>query len=68
MASGERTGSPLWEGREDGLAYVCRHYACREPAADRDALVIQLDRELGADRARHADARERASGVAGASK
>ena len=25
--------SPLWAGRDDGLAYVCRRYACREPAA-----------------------------------
>jgi uncharacterized protein YyaL (SSP411 family) len=67
VAWGERTGSPLWEGREDGLAYVCRHYACREPAADPDALVIELDREREADRARHAKARERVRGVAGAS-
>jgi uncharacterized protein len=59
VAFGERTRSPLWEGRQDGFAYVCRHYACREPAAGPDALVAHLDRELAADRARHAHALER---------
>ncbi len=42
VAWGERYESPLWEGREDGLAYVCRHFACRAPVADVDALVAQL--------------------------
>jgi uncharacterized protein YyaL (SSP411 family) len=32
LAWGERTGGPLWEGREDGRAYVCRSYACLLPA------------------------------------
>ena len=26
-----RYDSPLWDGRRDGLAYVCRHYACQAP-------------------------------------
>jgi len=54
LASGERTDSPLWEGRRDGFAYVCRHYACREPADSPDVLASHLDRELSAERARHA--------------
>jgi uncharacterized protein YyaL (SSP411 family) len=59
LAWGERTGSPLWDERGDGLAYVCRNYACREPAATPEALGAQLDRELEAERARHAGARAR---------
>jgi uncharacterized protein YyaL (SSP411 family) len=42
LAWGERYPSPLWEGRDDGRAYVCRNYACRLPAEDPDALVAQL--------------------------
>jgi hypothetical protein len=42
LAWGERYGSPLWEGREDGRAYVCQHYACQLPAED----VATLDRQL----------------------
>jgi uncharacterized protein YyaL (SSP411 family) len=42
VAWGERYPSPLWEGREDGLAYVCRDFACRAPVGEVDALVDQL--------------------------
>jgi hypothetical protein len=42
LAWGERTGSPLWEGREDGLAYVCEAYACRRPAGTVEELEAQL--------------------------
>jgi uncharacterized protein YyaL (SSP411 family) len=66
LAWGEPTGSPLWEQRDDGLAYVCRNYACREPAATAEALDTQLDRELAAERARHADALRGAGHEAGA--
>ena len=31
VAWGERYDSPLWDGRRDGLAYVCEHYACQAP-------------------------------------
>ena len=40
---GERFASPLWEGRADGLAYVCHDYACQAPVAEPDALVAQLE-------------------------
>jgi uncharacterized protein YyaL (SSP411 family) len=43
VAWGERYESPLWEGREDGRAYVCRNYACLQPATDVDMLTAQLD-------------------------
>ena len=42
LAWGERYDSPLWEGRRDGFAYVCEHYACQAPADTPDALRAQL--------------------------
>jgi uncharacterized protein YyaL (SSP411 family) len=42
LAWGERYDSPLWEGRDDGRAYVCRAYACQLPAADAATLTSQL--------------------------
>ncbi len=42
LAWGERYDSPLWEGRDDGAAYVCRDYACGLPADDPHALAAQL--------------------------
>jgi len=42
LAWGERYDSPLWDGREDGRAYVCQHYACRLPAEDVETLAAQL--------------------------
>jgi uncharacterized protein YyaL (SSP411 family) len=42
LAWGEPTGSPLWAGRAPDLAYVCRDYACRTPAADAATLAGQL--------------------------
>ncbi len=44
LAWGEPYGSPLWEGRETGKAYVCRDYACQVPATDPTQLMAQLDR------------------------
>ncbi len=42
LAWGEPYPSPLWEGREPGLAYVCRDYACQAPVDSADALAAQL--------------------------
>jgi uncharacterized protein len=42
LAWGERHESPLWEGREDGRAYVCRGYTCQLPATTPDELAAQL--------------------------
>jgi len=42
LAWGERTSSPLWEGRRDGAAYVCRHFVCRAPATDPATLGEEL--------------------------
>jgi uncharacterized protein len=46
LAWGERYPSPLWEGRDDGRAYVCRNYACQLPAEDPEALAAQLQTSL----------------------
>ena len=43
LAWGERFDSPLWEGRDDGKAYVCQNYACRLPASTVDELSAQLE-------------------------
>jgi uncharacterized protein YyaL (SSP411 family) len=43
LAWGEPYDSPLWEGRTDGHAYVCRNFACRQPVTDTDALAEQLE-------------------------
>jgi hypothetical protein len=43
LAWGERTDSPLWEGRADGAAYVCHRFACTTPAGDPATLAAQLD-------------------------
>ncbi len=42
LAWGERYESPLWEHRRDGLAYVCREYACLAPQDTLEGLVEQL--------------------------
>ena len=42
LAWGEPFASPLWEGRHDGYAYVCRHYACQAPAKTVPELLQQL--------------------------
>ncbi len=42
LAWGERYDSPLWEGRDDGKAYVCRGYTCGLPATTPEQLEHQL--------------------------
>ncbi|MGA2520954.1 MAG: hypothetical protein ABSG81_09085, partial [Acidimicrobiales bacterium] len=43
LAWGEPTASPLWAQRSPGLAYVCRAYTCRTPAATPAELARHLD-------------------------
>ena len=43
VAWGERTGSPLWEGRAEGVAYVCTNRWCEPPAASPEDLEERLD-------------------------
>ena len=42
LAWGEPYTSPLFQGRDEGLAYVCENYACKQPVSDADALLAQL--------------------------
>jgi uncharacterized protein YyaL (SSP411 family) len=46
LAWGEPFESPLWEGRtgpgQEGQAFVCRHYTCLAPTADKEILASQL--------------------------
>ncbi|MGH9091046.1 MAG: thioredoxin domain-containing protein, partial [Acidimicrobiales bacterium] len=42
LSWGERRPTPLWEGRKDGAAYVCRGFACRTPATEAGTLASQL--------------------------
>ena len=42
LAWGEPYESPLWEGRSDGLAYVCEGYACKAPVGAEGDLLAQL--------------------------
>ena len=43
LAWGEPYDSPLWQGRAEGLAYVCRDFACQSPAATTEELLAQLE-------------------------
>ena len=43
LAWGERYDGPLWEGRDDGRAYVCQGYTCQLPATTVTELTTQLD-------------------------
>ena len=42
LAWGEPFDSPLWEGRDQPAAYVCRDFACALPAVTVDELTAQL--------------------------
>jgi uncharacterized protein YyaL (SSP411 family) len=42
LAWGEAYASPLWEGRDQPAAYVCRDFACGLPAMTVDELMEQV--------------------------
>ena len=42
LAWGEPYDSPLWTGRAEGFAYVCRDFTCQSPTATTEDLVAQL--------------------------
>jgi uncharacterized protein YyaL (SSP411 family) len=42
LAWGEPYDSPLWEGRSEGYAYVCRNYACELPRDTVEGLAEAL--------------------------
>ena len=42
LAWGERYDSPLWEGRRDGFAYLCRDYVCEVPVDTPEALYERI--------------------------
>jgi uncharacterized protein YyaL (SSP411 family) len=42
LAWGEPYDSPLWHERQDGLAYVCRDYACETPQDTPEGFFRQL--------------------------
>ena len=42
LAWGEPTESPLWDGRAEGFAHVCRDFACQLPVTEVDDLRILL--------------------------
>jgi uncharacterized protein YyaL (SSP411 family) len=48
LAWGEPDATPLVGVPKDGLAYVCRDYACQAPVADVDSLLAQLSGSAGA--------------------
>ncbi len=42
LAWGDRYDSPLWQGRRDGLAYVCHDYLCEAPVDTVEGLDALL--------------------------
>lgn len=42
LAWGEATSSDLWNGRNEGFAYVCRNQTCLSPVSDPVQLLTQL--------------------------
>ena len=42
LAWGDPIDSPLWEGRDEGKAYVCRNHACLLPANNAEELLERI--------------------------
>lgn len=43
MAYGERYPSPIWEGKSEGYAYLCKGYVCSEPTNQATTLSNTLE-------------------------
>jgi len=50
LAWGDRRASPIWEGKPEGWAYVCRAGVCQAPAGDTATLAAQLGPLVAGDR------------------
>ncbi len=59
MAWGDPAAWPLFDGREEGYAYVCRHMTCRAPSATVEELLGALSEESAAAARSHARNTER---------
>jgi uncharacterized protein len=42
LAWGEPFDSPLWDGRQDGFAYLCRDFTCQRPVSEPEELYEQI--------------------------
>lgn len=42
LAWGERYDGPMWEGRNDGFAYICKDHACKAPVDTVQGFAEQL--------------------------
>ncbi|MFN3254618.1 MAG: thioredoxin domain-containing protein [Ilumatobacter sp.] len=42
LAWGEPYDGPMWEGRSDGLAYVCKDHVCKQPATTPEEFAEML--------------------------
>ena len=43
VSFGERIDSPLWEGRKEGYAYICRNFSCQQPVSKAIEFATALD-------------------------
>jgi len=44
LSWGEPLPGPLWEGRQEGLAYLCQNFSCRAPVSTPEDLLEALEK------------------------
>jgi len=44
LSWGEPLSGPLWEGRQEGLAYLCQNFSCRAPVSTPEDLLEALEK------------------------
>jgi len=67
LAWGEPYDSPLWDGRNDGHAYLCRDHVCQQPVSTPEELFEQLTGKPvpeGVNLRKSAESAENSSGTA----